>query len=368
MLNGIDISKWQPTTPSLAGLAFAFARATYATTVDPKYATHVANFRRAGIVVGAYHFGVGHKTVAAQVKAFLAASKGADLLVLDLERDSTKTMTQAEARAFIKAVQAAGKKIGLYHSRSGFPSLGQDYNWVAQWRTAPPFGIPWAFWQWQGSPLDRDKFNGDKAALLKLAGKTPVVPPKEGPVATDPNIRLAKAIEDQGRYLGNKFEKGDTSDAIGRLAKVSGFVSRILTSLSPVAVAAPSDSDETVSSGFFPSWADARAGKIDLSGPAQDAYGGFMQWAATRLGWATPPAGSLFARGDQNDAWQLATNFLGHGERLYPSDVYPVIPSDVLKAVFGSADPAVIRAAIEPYRAKLRAGGVPIEDRPETAA
>ena len=177
MLNGIDISKWQPRTPGLAGLSFAFARATYATVVDPRYATHVAAFRRAGVVVGAYHFGVGFQSPAAQVSAFLRTAQGASLLVLDLERDSTETMTQAEAREFIRLVHSAGRKIGLYHSRSGFPSLGQDFNWVAQWGSVPPTGIRWAFWQWQGSPLDRDKFNGDVIALRALAGLPVPVPP-----------------------------------------------------------------------------------------------------------------------------------------------------------------------------------------------
>ena len=57
-LRGIDVSQWQPKTPDLSGLAFAFARATYGTGTDPVYATHAANFRKAGIVVGAYAFGV----------------------------------------------------------------------------------------------------------------------------------------------------------------------------------------------------------------------------------------------------------------------------------------------------------------------
>ena len=80
MLKGIDISKWQATTPSLAGLDFLFARATYATTLDPKYVTHTVAARKAGLVVGAYHFGTGFATPAAQAKVFLAATEKADLL------------------------------------------------------------------------------------------------------------------------------------------------------------------------------------------------------------------------------------------------------------------------------------------------
>jgi hypothetical protein len=186
MLKGIDISKWQATTPSLAGLDFAFARATYATSPDGRYATHVAAFRRAGLVAGAYHFGVGFSSAAAQARVFLAQAKDADLLILDLERDPAETMTHSQAREFIDAVHAAGRTIGLYHSRSGFPSLGQDYNWVAQWGTSVPTGISWAFWQYRGSPLDLDYFNGTKVDLLKLAAKA--VPPL--PASPTPEVHL----------------------------------------------------------------------------------------------------------------------------------------------------------------------------------
>lgn len=235
-LNGIDVSKWQPTTPSLAGLSFAFARATYATTVDPKYAMHVRNFRRAGIVVGAYHFGVGHKPIHEQVRTFLAAAKGADLYVLDLERDTTQTMTQAEAREFIRLVHATGKKIGLYHSRSGFPELGQDYNWVAQWRKEPPTGIKWHFWQWQGSPLDRDKFSGTKAQLLALAGRAPIAP-KEEPVTT--GNRLTDAIVTRAGYLANELKAGDTEGATLQGTKIIEFAARAIGSVAPAVAAEP---------------------------------------------------------------------------------------------------------------------------------
>jgi len=175
-LNGIDISKWQTTTPSLSGQSFVFVRATYALTTDPRYAKHTTIIRWSpGIVVGAYHFGVGFVPPVEQAQAFLAVAKGADLLALDLEKDSTETMTTAQARAFIAEVHKAGRKIGLYHSRSGFPSLGQDWNWIAQWGTTPP-NMPWAFWQWQGSPLDRDMFNGDHTALRKLAQEAEMTP------------------------------------------------------------------------------------------------------------------------------------------------------------------------------------------------
>ncbi len=194
-LEGIDVSKWQRTTPPLTGLAFAFARATYATTADPMYATHVAAFRKASIVVGAYHFGVGFRPVASQVDAFLGVARDADLLALDLERDSTQTMTAAQGREFIARLRqrAPGKTILLYSSRGTWPGdLGQDANWIADYTLAarvarrPLTKLPWAFWQWTSRPWDRDKFNGDLAALRALVGARR----SAAPTAEDEDVRV----------------------------------------------------------------------------------------------------------------------------------------------------------------------------------
>ncbi len=180
MLNGIDVSAWQKTTPPLTGLSFLFARATYDVSPDAMYATHVANARKAGLRVGAYHFGTGKSTPQAQAAAFLKAAGDVDFYCLDLESDPTP-MTQAQATAFIGAVKATGRPCGLYHSASGFPSLGQSYNWVAKWGTVPPIGS-WMFWQYQGSPLDKDHFWGTAVDLAKLAYKpTPPTPPAPKP-------------------------------------------------------------------------------------------------------------------------------------------------------------------------------------------
>jgi hypothetical protein len=182
---GIDCSHWQTATPSLAGLDFLIARATYATTPDDKYAQHFANGRKANVVTAAFHFGVGagQATIASQASAFLRYAGAADLLNLDLESNGTSglSMSGTEGQAFIAAVKSADtrkRKVGLYHSASGYPDLGQDYNWVAEWGATPP-AIKWTFWQYRGSPLDLDYFNGDRAALNAFIGGTtagPVVP------------------------------------------------------------------------------------------------------------------------------------------------------------------------------------------------
>jgi len=174
-LPGIDVSAYQTTTPSLAGLSFAFAKASEGLFADPKYAMHQANFAKAGIVRGAYHFNrndVGDPTK--QATFFLAIAGNVDLLALDVE--GTHAFSLAQSQTFIAAIHAAGKRIGMYHSRSGFPNAGQDWNWVADYTGQVP-SIPWSIWQYGPRKIgtvsiDGDTFAGDAAALQKLVGGT----------------------------------------------------------------------------------------------------------------------------------------------------------------------------------------------------
>ena len=164
---GIDVSKWQASTPSLAGLSFLFARASIGTVRDEMYATHIRNARRAGLLVGAYHFNHGPLSIRSQVDTFLDAAGDVDFYALDVEgRDA---FTRAQTEDFIKRVQATGRKCGLYMSESQFYDAGQDFHWVANWTREP--SRSYHFWQWQGSPLDRNTFNGTIAELRALAAK-----------------------------------------------------------------------------------------------------------------------------------------------------------------------------------------------------
>ena len=172
-LAGIDVSAYQTTTPSLAGLSFAFAKASEGLFADPKYAMHQANFAKAGIVTGAYHFNrsdVGDP--AKQATFFLGIAGNVDLYALDVE--GTHAFSLAESQAFIATIHKAGKRVGMYHSRSGFPAAGQDWNWVADYGGQVP-SIPWDIWQYGPRKIgtvsiDGDTFAGDAAALQKLIG------------------------------------------------------------------------------------------------------------------------------------------------------------------------------------------------------
>jgi hypothetical protein len=160
---GIDISKYQAATPSLAGLTFLFARASIGSAPDPTYARHAADARAAGLILGAYHFGY-FGNVSGQVATFLSAAPSADFYALDVEGPNAPS--HAESREFLALVKGLGKRTVLYHSESGFFDAGQDYNWVANWSRTP--AIPWDFWQTRGSPLDLDQYHGTAAQLRAI--------------------------------------------------------------------------------------------------------------------------------------------------------------------------------------------------------
>ncbi|HET7029964.1 MAG TPA: glycoside hydrolase family 25 protein [Candidatus Limnocylindrales bacterium] len=237
MINGIDVSRYQDSTPSLAGVEFLIARATYGTAVDLRYLQHIQAAERAGIVTGAYHFGRAGviSPIASQVGTFLKVAGDVDLYALDLESDgSNQAMSPAEARDFIERVQSTGRACGLYHSTSGYPDVGQDWRWVADYRPIDEPPIAWDVWQWTsfagGIHLDRNRFRGTSAQLRAL-GKG------------DVEMRFAKAItgkllpvakDDPWTYLdgspGGSFSAATTVPALGLVDAHAGlYLVRITT-------------------------------------------------------------------------------------------------------------------------------------------
>lgn len=182
-LEGFDVSTYQVPGAYPPGMAFAWVRLTYGGGNDARSLQHVTALRRLGLVIGGYHFGVGgaQDSVVDQANRFLRRAKevgGVDLLALDLESNRVgPSMTDDEADAFIRQIQTAGRRIGLYHSRSGFPELHFNFRWVADYTLmARGLGRPliakaWTFWQYTSSGAivgDRDRFNGNEAALAAL--------------------------------------------------------------------------------------------------------------------------------------------------------------------------------------------------------
>jgi lysozyme len=131
--------------------------------VDGDYAKRRSTAIDAGLLWGAYHFGDSSDPAEQAVRFIDAAKPDKDtLLALDLEPNSTKTMSIAQAVIFLDAVaQKVGRPAALY---AGFYTLdgkmtpeqarylGQHRLWLAAYNKNPKTPKPWtAPWLWQFS-------------------------------------------------------------------------------------------------------------------------------------------------------------------------------------------------------------------------
>jgi len=170
--NGIDVSVWQgDITTALVDCEFGCARASIGNSVDHTYVAHAAAIRKAGLVLGAYHYLVPSETGTIQVNTFLKSASDADFFALDMESTALKVPKIAEwFISYLRKIDTRHRKILLYSSEGTWPGdMGQDANWVAKWSTTEP-AIRWKFWQYQGAPLDKDVYNGSLAELKKFVG------------------------------------------------------------------------------------------------------------------------------------------------------------------------------------------------------
>jgi lysozyme len=182
-----------------AGILGVIHKATEGTTfVDALYHQHRSQAQTAGLLWGAYHFGV-KGDPQGQADHFLdTVNPGpSDLLVLDFEPNSREgTMKLAEAEQFVSRIQGqTGRFPGLYSGQSFLLSqignkttlLTNCFLWIARYASALPV-VPRGFntfmlWQYTDGNAglqphqvpgigrcDRDKFNGDEAGLRRLWG------------------------------------------------------------------------------------------------------------------------------------------------------------------------------------------------------
>lgn len=155
--------------------------------VDPMYPTNRDQAAAAGLLWGAYHFGVGADGVS-QADFFLSTVQPDKntLLVLDFEANTAdSSMDLIEARAFVTHIQqATGQWPGLYAGQylkellgsSADPVLSNCWLWLAQYgptAVLPPGWKDWTMWQYTDGAVgpdphdvsgfghcDRDIFNG----------------------------------------------------------------------------------------------------------------------------------------------------------------------------------------------------------------
>jgi len=191
----IDLSHYNPVTSftqvKQGGIVGVIHKATEGTGwSDPTYASRKPEALAAGLLWGAYHFGV-NEDGAAQANYFLSVVKPGpnDLLALDFEENPSSQMTIAQAEQFVTEVyNQTGRYPGFYSDALAGNMLGNTpsavlancWFWRAEYGGAAP-SVPstwptWTMWQYtesgtvpgiQGS-CDRDTFNGTSAALTKL--------------------------------------------------------------------------------------------------------------------------------------------------------------------------------------------------------
>jgi lysozyme len=192
---GIDVSQYQNqlTAADLAGLDFAFAKATDgAGETDPRFAANWPVIKAAGKIRGAYHE-LRADPVAGQVAHFLATVTAAGLEPGDMLAVSVSDyagVTGADALGFLDAVKAATEgrnPVICYTDLSVAAALGSCTGyplWIAWPSDAAPASVApwtsWKLWQWNETGVDQDAYNGtaaDMAAWIASYAKPAPLPP-----------------------------------------------------------------------------------------------------------------------------------------------------------------------------------------------
>lgn len=175
------------------GIAGVIQKATQGRSfVDPNFRPNRKKALANGLLFGAYHFGTGGNGVA-QAQRFLETVEpdSTTLVALDFEDNPTgDSMSLEEAREFITHVQSQLGRSPVFYSGHTIkrvlqgatdPVLRQCPLWLAQYGptpVVPPCWPTWTMWQYTDGAVgpdphsvkgigrcDRDRFNGDEAAL-----------------------------------------------------------------------------------------------------------------------------------------------------------------------------------------------------------
>jgi lysozyme len=185
VIQGIDVSDWQPSA-DWSGALFGLARATEGATVaDAAYAGHRAAMNEAGVLAGSYHVARPGGDPVAQAGHFLDHA-GTGLLAVDLR--VSDGLPPAEVAAFarlwceevrrLSGIRPIIRTLRHFAAEGNCEGLGEWPLWiVAPDRpmgrpTVPPPWESWALHQYANSPVNRDVFAGPPEDLAALA--TPV--------------------------------------------------------------------------------------------------------------------------------------------------------------------------------------------------
>lgn len=193
MLKGCDISNYQKVTPN--GFDFYIIKASegYGWT-DGMMSTHYTNVQNMKKLAGFYHYarpdlGNSPESEADWFLHLVKQYTGHVIFALDWEGASLNYSSDWALRWLKRVYEQTGVRPVLYTSGSeiwsGKYKAIADANfglWIAQWGVSQPTikggWNSYAIWQYSGSPLDLDYFNGDKNVYLKYCQTDKAATPK----------------------------------------------------------------------------------------------------------------------------------------------------------------------------------------------
>ena len=238
---GIDLSSYQGPQNWAQhrndAVAFAFIKASEGEhSRDQRFSAHMRDAKKAGMVVGAYHFAWPNQSAAHNAANYVEAvrsSAGPGFVHwLDLEPDSDRrnyagrgeAQIRAWASTWIDLVQREfpGQRVGIYAGNdqaacvpAGHPRWLPSYPWkhgtyamaekhvriAGNVASGPARGVE--FWQFCGSPLDRSLFYGTETDLRRWAGgSASPAKPKPTPTPKPPATRARVWVVRSGQTLG----------------------------------------------------------------------------------------------------------------------------------------------------------------------
>jgi len=209
MKYGIDVSVWQnPLKLNWEKLKltqkFVICRASYGTIKDNKIDLHFKNARRAGMLVGAYHFFRQTKSASSQIEVFEKVCKSINygpediIPVLDIEGNE-QFDGPVDAKKYNEGckimAEAFKEKYGdciIYTTKAFWVQLGKpkwllEYpQWVAHWgvnKPDVPGDKPWTIWQYKVAVLEG--FDGKEIDQNKSIDEIPLIKSKEESLKQD---------------------------------------------------------------------------------------------------------------------------------------------------------------------------------------
>ncbi|MGK5640161.1 peptidoglycan-binding protein [Streptomyces sp. URMC 126] len=200
MIRGIDISSYQSSAYSTFDLDFVLIKATEGRSyVNPRMRDQAARARRAGLVVGFYHFlRPGNLDEQAAYFVERCDSVEGDILAVDWETTDGGVATCADKDAFLRKVKALrpGHRVILYCNRdfwlnrdtSGYAG---DGLWIAAYGTgagSPGIRADWLIHQYTDDPVDTNvaRFPSREAMRAWAAGDGTPPPADKQPPAYEP--------------------------------------------------------------------------------------------------------------------------------------------------------------------------------------